>query len=277
MNAGARGVKDEFADGNGHAAGPLVAEAEDAFVVGDDHEPDVALAEVAEALGDLAAVVGAKEQSARAAVDMAVLLAGETHRGGVDDRGEAFEVLDQQTVEEDFVAVQQGDQANVLFEKITLLEDMLQLHGDLLLDGEDGRRQQSFHAQLLALGERESGVFVLGSVTKNLLAARPADVKGRLWVHGLKCNGCFRMSLQSREMALLRNVATPPGRLLYAYRFNLSATDSRQLATCQLPNACPFLQGEGANKPSISRGNDLAPYLITNGAWCWVWSPGFSR
>ena len=106
MNAGARGVKDEFADGNGHAAGPLIAEAEDAFVVGDDDEPDVPLAEVAEALGDLAAVVGAKEQAARAAVDMAVLLAGEAHRGGVDDRGEAFEVLDQQPVEEDFVAVQ---------------------------------------------------------------------------------------------------------------------------------------------------------------------------
>jgi hypothetical protein len=141
MDAGAGGVEDEFADGNGHATGPLIAEAEDAFIVGDDDEADVALAEVAEALGDLATVVGTKEQAARAAVDMAVLLAGEPHRGSVDNRGQTLKVLDEQPVEEDFVAIQQGDQADILLEGIALLENVLQLHGHLLLDGEHGGRQ----------------------------------------------------------------------------------------------------------------------------------------
>ncbi len=189
MDAGARGVQDELADGNGHAAGALIAKAQDAFVVGDDDEPDVPLAEVAEALGDLAAVVGAKEQAARAAVDMAVLLAGEADCGGVDDRGEAFEVLDQQPVEEDFVAVQQGDQADVLFKRVALLEDVLQFHGDLLLDGEHCRRQQSFHAELPSLGPGEGDILVLGRVAKGLFAARPADVKGRFLVHAHNVKG----------------------------------------------------------------------------------------
>ena len=61
---------------------------------------------------------------------------------------QAFEVLHQQPVEEDFVAVQQRDQADVLFERVALLEDVLQLHRDLLLDGEHRRRQQPFHPEL---------------------------------------------------------------------------------------------------------------------------------
>ena len=102
---------------------------------------------------------------------------------------QALEVLHQQPIEEGFVAVEQGNQADVLLKGVTLLEDMLHLHGDLLLDGEHGRRQQPFHAQLLALGVREGGVFVLRSVAQDLLAARPADVNGRFWVHGLICKG----------------------------------------------------------------------------------------
>ena len=132
----------------------MVAEAEDALVVGDHDEADVALAEVAEALGDLAAVVGAEEQSARAAVDMAVLLAGQADGGRVDDRGQALEVLDQQPVEEDLVAVQQRNQADVLFQRVALLEDVLQLHGHLLLDGEHRRRQQAFDPELPAARRR---------------------------------------------------------------------------------------------------------------------------
>jgi len=92
VNASPCGVEDELADGNGHAAGALITKAKDALVIRDDDQPDVTLTEVAEALGDLTAVVGADEQAARAAVDMAVLLAGQAHRGGVDDGGEAFEV-----------------------------------------------------------------------------------------------------------------------------------------------------------------------------------------
>ena len=41
VDARPRGVEGELADGDAHAPGSLVAEAEDALVVGDDDQPDV--------------------------------------------------------------------------------------------------------------------------------------------------------------------------------------------------------------------------------------------
>ena len=63
MNARAGGVENQLADGDGHAAGALIAQAEDALVVGDHDQADVALAEVPQALGDLAAVIWDKGTS----------------------------------------------------------------------------------------------------------------------------------------------------------------------------------------------------------------------
>src|ERR1039457_2413646 len=92
-----------------------------------------------------------------------------------------------------------------------LLEDVLQLHGHLLLDGEHRRWQQPLDAQLLALGVREGGVSVLRRVAKYLLAARPVDVRGRLWVHSLQYKGQFKISLRPWGIAPLRKAAIPPG------------------------------------------------------------------
>ena len=262
MDARARGVEDEFADGNGHAARALIAQAEDAFVVGDDDEPDVALAEVAEALGDLSAVVGAEEQAAGAAIDMAVLLAGQADRGGVDDRAEALEVLDEQPVEEDFVAVQQGDQADVLFQRVALLEDVLQFHGDLLLDGEHGRGQETLDAKLAAFGAREGGVFVLRSVAKDLLAARPADVKGGFWVHGSNGKRCRCIRLLPAGMA-----ASPLGscqgarQTVYTLNLVLASllTVGAGAATPGLSFPSLFLPGREGGEANLIRQIGLAP------------------
>ena len=158
----------------------MVAEAQDALVIGDDDKPNVPLAEVVEALGDLPTVVRTEEQAARAAVDMAVLLAGKPHRGGVDDGGQPLKVLYQQAVKQHLVTIQQRNQADVLFEGIALLENVLQLHGHLLLNTKHCRRQQPLDSELSALRAREGDVFVLRGVTKHLLAARPADVNGWL-------------------------------------------------------------------------------------------------
>ena len=56
MDAGGRGVERELADGDAHAARALVAEAEDALVVGDHDEAHVLEGRVAEHLVDAAAV-----------------------------------------------------------------------------------------------------------------------------------------------------------------------------------------------------------------------------
>ena len=90
---------------------------------------------------------------------------------------QALEVLHHQPVEQDFIAVQQGDQPDVLFQRVVLREDVLQLHRHLLLDGEHSGRQESFHPQLPALGLREGDIFVLGRVAEDLFAARPADAE----------------------------------------------------------------------------------------------------
>ena len=56
MDAACRRVQGELADRDGHAAGALVAEAEDALVVGDDDEPHVLVRTVAQELRDPVAV-----------------------------------------------------------------------------------------------------------------------------------------------------------------------------------------------------------------------------
>ena len=48
------GVEHQLADRDGHAARALVAQAQDAFVVRHDDQPDVPLPEIAQPLGDLA-------------------------------------------------------------------------------------------------------------------------------------------------------------------------------------------------------------------------------
>ena len=52
MDAAARRVEGELADGDGHAAGALVTQAQDALVVGDHDEPHVAERPLAEDAGD---------------------------------------------------------------------------------------------------------------------------------------------------------------------------------------------------------------------------------
>lgn len=176
-------VEDEFPDGDGHPTGALVAQPENAFVVGDNDKADITLSEIAEALGDLAAIIGAQEKTAGPAVDMAVLLAGEANGGGVNDGGQALEVLGEQAVEENFVAVKEGSEADVLLERIGLGEDVLQFHGDLLLDGLDGWRQHAFDAETFAFSERKGSVFVADRVAEHLLAPGPFEREFRIVGH----------------------------------------------------------------------------------------------
>ena len=174
MDAGPGAVKDELADRDAHAAGALVAQAEDALVVRDHDQADVAVAQAVQARDNLAAVVRRDEQPARTAVDVAVALAGQPDGGRVDDRREAIEVLDEQAVKERLVAIQQGDEADVLLQRIALGEDMLQLRGHLQVDGHHRRGQQALDPQALAFLVREGQVLVLCRVAKDLFSARPA-------------------------------------------------------------------------------------------------------
>ena len=140
----ARGrVEGQLADGDAHAAGALVAEAEDALVVGHDDEADVRVGRVAQDLRDAVDVGGRDPDAARASDDVAELLAGLAHRGRVDDGHELFEMVGQEPIEERRVAVLERGQADVLLEGVVLALDVLPLELHLLLDALDAVGQQT--------------------------------------------------------------------------------------------------------------------------------------
>ena len=102
---------------------------------------------VAEEIGNPFEVVGGDPDSARPAEDVAVLLAGAADGRRVDDGHQFGDVLDEQAIEEGFVAVVKGGEPDELLQIITLDPDVLQLQGDLLLDGELSGRQQALELE----------------------------------------------------------------------------------------------------------------------------------
>ena len=157
MDARGRRVQRELADRDGHAARALVAQPEDALVVRDDDEPDVAERRRLQDGRDPLDIGRGDPDAARPPHDVAELLARPPDRRRVDDRQELLEVLGQHPVEERGVAVLEGGQADVLLEVVGLAPDVLDLEGDLLLDREDPVGQEAAQAELdpLLLAERE--------------------------------------------------------------------------------------------------------------------------
>src|SRR5439155_27217084 len=114
----------ELAHRDGHAAGALVAEAEDALVVGHHDEAHVLEGRVARHAVDPTAVVWGDPQPAGAPEDVAELLARAPHGGRVDDGQELLEMLDELPIEERLVPVLQGREADVALERIRLPGDV---------------------------------------------------------------------------------------------------------------------------------------------------------
>jgi hypothetical protein len=105
-----RACRSEYA----HASRSLVSQAEDALVVGDNDETDSTLTGVAEHFWYVVDVVRGDPHSPGPSHDMAVPPTGTPNRRRVDDRGELFEVIDQQPVEKRLVAVLQCRETDVL-------------------------------------------------------------------------------------------------------------------------------------------------------------------
>ncbi len=151
MEARAGHVEGELADRDAHAPGAEIAETEDALVVGDDQEPDVAERRVFQDLAHAIDVVGRDPDATRRAQNVAELLAGEAHRRGVDDRQQLAEVLDQHAVEEHLVQIVEAPEPDVLLEIARLGADVLELELHLLPDLEHLVRQQAVEAECPAL------------------------------------------------------------------------------------------------------------------------------
>jgi len=160
VDPGARDVERELADGNSHAPGALVAETQDALVVGDHDQPDVLVGIVAQAIGDPVDVFRREPDAAHVAHDVAVALARLADRRRVDDRHQLLQVLDEHAVEEHLVAVQQTREPDVLLQVEGLRADVLQLELRLLLDRLRRRGQETVQPEAAALLAREGEALV---------------------------------------------------------------------------------------------------------------------
>ena len=174
MDARGGGIEGKLADRNSHAAGALVAQAEDPLVVGDDDQADVGLGALRSTEGMSSTSSGRDPETSWIADDMAVELAGLADRRGVDDRQEFAEVLDQHPVEECFVAVLQCGQPDVFFEVVGLGLDVLEFECHLLLDGKAGVGQETAQAKAVALG-RENDASLLSSGSRSSRVPRSAE------------------------------------------------------------------------------------------------------
>src|SRR6185312_6302772 len=103
IDTAAGGVERELADWDAHAAGALIAEAEDALAVGDDDHLGVVEQRVGEDLLQRALARQRQEQAARLAEQAAEGAATGANRRRVDDRQQFLEILRQQRVEQGLV------------------------------------------------------------------------------------------------------------------------------------------------------------------------------
>ena len=117
IDAGGRGVQRELALRDRHAACALVADAENRFVVGDDEQPDLAVADDAPKHGLHAAFHVRRDPNAAAALEhLTELLHRCADRRRVDDRHQLFEVVGEHAIVKMHVAIEQRVQHHVLLQ-----------------------------------------------------------------------------------------------------------------------------------------------------------------
>ena len=174
IDAGGRRIQGQLPNRDRHPAGPLVAKAQDAFIVGNDDQTDVVAGRAKDGV-DPPHVIGGDPDAARTPEDVAELSTGEADRRGVDDREELLEVLDKESIEQGLVAVLECGESDKPLEVICLAPDVLQLEGDLLVDGRHTSRQQAVQAKGVALPWREGCALVEERLRDQVVPAAPDD------------------------------------------------------------------------------------------------------
>jgi hypothetical protein len=175
VDAGAGGVERELADRDAHAAGALIAEAEDALAVADADHPHVVEPRAGEDLGDAGAVGPAQEQTARVAPDLREALAALADGRGVDQRQQLGRVAHEHGVEQGLVGVLEVAEEGVALERVVAGPQGAQAAGDLLLEVADVRRQQAVELEVGALGVGEGGALVEQRVGQQVGAVAIGD------------------------------------------------------------------------------------------------------
>jgi hypothetical protein len=178
VNAGSGAVKRDFSDRDAHSARALIAEAQDALVVGDNDEPDVTVGPIPEDLCELVAIVGCEPDAAWSSEDVAVSLAGEADGRCVDDGKELREVLHKESIVEGLVSILQCGESYEFFEIACFFAQVLEFESDLLLDGELSVGQQASKSQVSTFIAREGGVLVDEVVVEEVEAFEFGSILG---------------------------------------------------------------------------------------------------
>jgi len=168
IDAAERGVEAELADRDPHAARTLVAQPEDPFAVGYDDDLDVPV-HGCELLAHSGARVPGEEQPSGSAIDPTELLGGLPHRWCVDDGEGVGQVLPDEPVEQHLVAVLQGAQVDVLFQRVVEPVELVASSGELVLDRLDSRRQMTLDSEDPPLLERERRALVAQRIVQHVL------------------------------------------------------------------------------------------------------------
>ena len=159
VQAGRGDVDGQLPGGDGDAAHPPVADAQDALGVGGHDQVHVLRPEpvVAEGRLDLAGMIHRQVHPARPAVLQAVPLDRGTDRGGIHDRQHLLDVIGQQPVEQHLVAVAHVAEEYVLGQVIGLAQVLGVYAPQVPLDRGHALGQQAGQPERLPLGVRERG------------------------------------------------------------------------------------------------------------------------
>ncbi len=183
MQAGPDGVERELADGDPHAAGALITDAEDAFVVGHDDDGPAGEAPGGQNLGHSSAVARRDVDSSRPAIDPRPVAARQRNRGCVDDGDGVREVFAQEPEEEGFVAIHEAVEVDVPPEVARLEQVLLVDSRQLLIDGRHPVGKQAVQAKGGSFFPGEGVSFV---EERTLEQVEPADTDGEV---SLACVG----------------------------------------------------------------------------------------
>ncbi len=177
-HAGRRRVELQLADGDAHAVGAQVAQAEDAAAVGHADDAHVLDRPVAQHLLDMPLARDRQVHAARPAVDVAEFQAGLGDGRVVHDGQETRRVRHQRAVEERLVVVHQADQVDVALQVGGLVPELLQDPAELEVLRLGRVRDQPHQAEGLALRFGVGGGLVEHGIVQQVDAALAAD-RGR--------------------------------------------------------------------------------------------------
>lgn len=189
------GIEGHFADGDAHAAGALVAEAEDAFAVGDDDAADLIELGVVEHFVHAVAVEIADEEAAGATPDFREALAAFADGGGVDDGEHGLNVVGDEGVEEGFVGVLEVAHVGVFAECVFAAVEDAEAAVALVGEGADVGREEAVEVELVALFFGEGGALVEAGIEEEI-GAGEAGADG-LFGGGCGSGGCWAQGSHS--------------------------------------------------------------------------------